>query len=114
MRQLTDDPIMEYDYHDDIETVRDRLLTGYDTAEVLVFDDGADEYDAHIGYWANSDYGVSPLVLRYLQAQGFIIMESSMRYLDDSDERSFPERGDRRLCYIEAKRERPEAPEVNR
>jgi hypothetical protein len=104
---------MEYDYDDDIEAIRDRLLTSYDTAEVFVFDDGAGEYDAHIGYFSNSDSGVWPSVLRYLQAQGFVIMESGMRYLDDSDERSFPERGDRRLCYIEAKRERPEAPEVN-
>jgi hypothetical protein len=105
----------DYDYTNDIETVRDKLLSSFDTAEVLVFEDGTrDDSVAHIGYYAASDNGVWPSALRYIQSQGFVIMESMMRYLDDSDERSFPERGDRELCYVEAKRERPEAPEVYR
>ena len=104
----------DYNYTKDIETIRDELLSGFGTAEVLVFDDGTRDRAAHIGYYADSDNGVWPMVLRYIQSQGFVIMESKMRYLDDSDERSFPERGDQRLCYIEAKRERPEAPEVYR
>ena len=107
-------PNDDYDYTNDIETVRDKLLSSFDTAEVLVFEDGTRHSVAHIGYYAASDRGIWPRALRYIQAQGFVIMESKMRYLDDSDERSFPERGDRRLCYVEAKRERPEAPEVYR
>jgi hypothetical protein len=102
------------EYDTTTEEIKDRLLTNYDTAEVLVFDDGqsGSERAAHIGYYANSSNGVWPMVLRYLQSEGFVIMESSMRYLEESEACSFPERAGRELCYVEAKREREPAPEV--
>lgn len=70
--------------NDDLETVVKTLRERHNSAKVTTYENNG--YDEHIGYYDKGEKKIACGALRYVQEQGFEIIQAGTNYLHERDE----------------------------